>query len=471
MHSIEAEQSLLGAALITPEVLDRLPALRSDHFFEPIHKKIYEEIRRRADKGERVTPLLLEDTFSPTMDIGGMPFRQYVARLCSEATTIINAPDYGRHVRRYSVARAFVALLQDLNAHREDFFALDQALERAFHAVDELRLEAADRRVLNTVSVGDATAVVLERLTRRLQGEPSTAVLTGLTMLDRRLSGGLHLGSLILGAGRPGSGKTSLGSGVALAAARQGIGAGLFSLEMPEEEISVRLLADCAFDYRAPITYNRILADHVNSTEQQQLVDAQRTLREVPLEIDTSSHLTVPELAAKARGMRKKLAAKGAELRLLVVDYLKFLVPSDEWRGNKNLQVGEISAALKQLAKDEGLAVFLLCQLNRDVEKRENKRPILSDLRDSGELEADADVVLFLYREAYYLQNDPQLAKSGPEAAEKQTRLLQVINDLEINVAKQRMGPTGPLLVYCNMGCSAVRNRDAAETAPEADLF
>jgi replicative DNA helicase len=467
MHSIEAEQQLLGAALINPEVLDHLPALRPDHFFEPIHKKMFEEVRRRHEKGEHVTPMLLWDAFPPDLDIAGLTLKQYVSRLCAEATTIINAPDYGRHVRRYSVARAFLAILQDLQVHREDFFALDQALERAFGAVDELRLEATDRRVLNTVSVSEATAAVLERLTRRLQGEPSTAVPTGLTMLDRRLSGGLHLGSLVLGAGRPGSGKTSLGAGIALAAAHQGIGAGLFSLEMPEPEISLRLLTDCSFDYRAPITYNRVLAGHVTADEQQRLVDAQYTLREVPLEIDASSHLTVPELAAKARGMRKKLAAKGAELRLIVVDYLKFLTPSDEWRGNKNLQVGEISAALKQLAKDEGLAVFLLCQLNREVEKRESRRPILADLRDSGELEADADVVLFLYREAYYLQNDPLAAKDP----EKQMRLLEVINNLEINVAKQRMGPTGPLLVYCNMGCSAVRNMNADEAPPESDLF
>jgi replicative DNA helicase len=467
MHSIKAEQALLGAALVTPEVLDRLPALRADHFFEPIHRKIYDEIRRRSEKGERVTPVLLEDTFSPTLDIGGITFRQYVSRLCGEATTIINAPDYGRHVRRYSVARVFVALLQDLNAHREDFFALDQALERAFGAVDELRLEATDRRVLNTVSVNEATAAVLERLTRRLQGEPSTAVPTRLTMLDRRLSGGLHLGSLIVGAGRPGSGKSTCGSSIALSAALQGIGAGFFSLEMPEDEVSVRLLTDCAFDHHSPITYNRVLAGHVSTAEQQRLVDAQRTLQEVPLEIDTSSRLTLPELAAKARGMRKKLAAKGAELRLIVVDYLKQLQASSEYQGQMAYQIGEITMGLKQLAKDEGLAVLLLAQLNREVEKREDRRPILSDLRMSGDLEADADVVMFFYREAYYLQNDPQAAKD----AEKQMRLLEVINNLEINVAKQRMGPTGPLLVYCNMGCSAVRPMRDAEPPPEQELF
>lgn len=471
LHSIEAEQAILGAVLVNPEALDHLHGLRPDHFFEPLHQKLFDEMRRQHDKGERVTILTVREIFPADMQVAGLSIQQYVGRLATEAATVIHAPDHARHVRRYAVARSFVALLQDLDAHRQDFFAIDRALERAFEAVDILRLEAEGRHMVQGLSIGAATEAALDYVTRRVQGEPTNAVPTGLVVLDRRMSGGLMPGHLILGAGRPGSGKSTVGANFTRWAASQGFGVGFFSLEMPERDMSVRFLADQAFDTERPITYNRILQGALTPEEHQRLVDAQEHFRSMPIELDASAKLTVPEVGAKIRGMRSRLRARGADLKLVVIDYLKFLLASDEWRGNKNLQVGEISGGLKQLGKDEGVAMLLLCQLNRDVEKREDKRPILADLRDSGELEQDADVVMFFYREAYYLQNNPLTASNTSDGHILQLRLQQVVNDLEINIAKQRMGPTGPLVVYCNMGCNAVRNMRGTERQDHPDLF
>lgn len=260
---------------------------------------------------------------------------------------------------------------------------------------------------------------------------------------------------------------TTVAGGIARGCARAGEGAGMFSLEMPQQELMARLHCDEAFsDGLAAITYQRALNPrrlHLSMEEGQRLLDAQERLARLPLMFDFSSSLTVGEIAAKARGMAMVLERKfKTKLRAIIVDYIKFVKASDRYRGQRVYEIGEISASLKQLAKELDVAVILLAQLSRKVEETTHKIPDLSHLRESGDLEADADLVVFLYREAYYIQNNPEALKDPA----MMVRLQECLNTLMLVVAKNRHGPTGNIEVYCNMGSSAIRDLAQPEEFP-----
>jgi replicative DNA helicase len=279
-----------------------------------------------------------------------------------------------------------------------------------------------------------------------------SGISTGLTTLDAK-TGGYQRGELTIVAGRPGMGK----SGFGISSARQsGAAVHYFSLEMTPEALTARALTDAIYDHRDPVAYFDVIAGRfADDAQAQRIIDAQRELR-LPIKIDAQAGLSVQQIAARARRQQQFLQRKGEDdLDLVVVDHLHLVRASDRYRGNRVSELTEISAGLKALAKELNVAVVALAQLNRSLESRDDKRPTLSDLRDSGSIEQDADLVLLLYREAYYL--DRPCAKPKDDDA-RVARLIEVRNKLEIDVAKARNGPTGIVPLFYDVACNAIRN-------------
>ena len=264
-----------------------------------------------------------------------------------------------------------------------------------------------------------------------------------------------------------------MAAGVARAIARGGaVGAMVYSLEMSDTQLMARFHCDEAFDDdpRNAITYNQALNPRrlLSMPQAERLLNASARVAELPMLFDYSSSLTVGEIAAKTRGGALLMQRKfGRPLGLVVIDYLKFVRASERYRGQRVLEVGEITGGCKQLAKDLGVPVILLTQLSRKVEERETKIPELSDLRDSGEIEQDADVVIFLFRRAYYLQNNPKITTD----VALQTELLDCMNKLMVIVGKNRHGPTGNTDVFCHMGASAIRSLAQEDRNNEPEMF
>lgn len=494
-HNIEAEQGLLGALLVANEALGYVipTGLDGEHFFEPLHAALFREIKRQIEAGLKVTPITLKSSF-PEIEVAGMPLAQYLARLAAESTTIINAPDYANFIKSLALIRQMIELGQRLETAKDLSYAPDVALAHAVETFDAIRLSLPGMAVRNAAgSIEQAATKVVDRMAQIAQGHVQPAgVLTGIHDIDANLAG-FKGGELVIMAGRPGMGKTTVGGSFARQMATgfvhpktgedmAGRGVGYFSLEMPELHMGARLLADQAYDpqgrctcrdHHLPrhrddcprhiISYQSILSQENSDARLERVALAARALMGLPLEFDYSTTLSVGEIAAKTRAMARKMKREhNKPLEVLFIDYLKFVKASDRYMGQRHYEIGEISAALKILARDLNLCVILLAQLNRKVEERANKRPELSDLRESGDLEADADVVLLLYREAYYLQT--QVDRDSE--AEVSAKLMACHDRIEFIIAKQRMGPTTTLPAFCETRTSSIRNLDRADQLP-----
>lgn len=455
--SIAAEQSLIGTCIMAPQALAAVSGLiDAGHMFEKVHQTLWRTMIDLASEGRPITPATLVARLGNPEINPGMKLSTYIARCCSETTCpAAYAPDYARQVRESWSLRTVAECAEDARAAALNPGTPARSLiSSLMHRLDEAR-SIVDGRAHGARAVEAVTSAVIDRMSLIMTGEqPDNLVRTGLRDLDRKIGGGFKPGDLVIIAGRPGMGKTTLGVSIARQSARLGHAGGFFSLEMPEDQIGCRFIADEAFSGQDSMVSTHILQGQLNDFRAQHAIDAARALRGLPLAVDDSSSMTVGELGARTRSLSERYARAGKKLDFIVIDYLKFLRSSDRYRGQRVLEVGEITGGLKALAKDLGIAVVLLAQLNREVEKTANKRPELSHLRDSGEIEQDADLVLLLFREAYYLATDPMLETD----LGKQQRLEDVENKLEIIVAKQRMGPTGSVEVYCHPGASAVRD-------------
>jgi replicative DNA helicase len=457
-HSIEAEQGLLGAILLNQGALTVVEGIvTADDFYEQIHRKLFADFVERYNAGGRVT---LDVTLAMlgeygAADVGGLAFRQYVARLAAEATTVINAPDFARIIRDLADKRRLIDLAETLKSVAASDQSATTVAVDAIEALDGI-VSSRPGAVASRVSIGDAAAASVERMTLAMQNPGCiTGVTWGLHDLDER-TGGLQRSELVVVAGRPGMGK----SGLAISSARQSAGAGnnvlFFSLEMSDLSLADRIMSDHCFDRRQPIPYCDISKGRLANEQAERVVDAQRNLRTLPLTIEQQASLTVSQIAARARKRKQALERDGKTLDVVIIDHMHIVKPSERYSGNRVGELTEISGGLKALAKELNVPVVVLAQLNRQVEGRDNKRPTLSDLRDSGAIEQDADLVVFLYREAYYLDGweHPDKGEEGKRVA----RLVQVRHQLEVNVAKQRNGPTGQVTLFFDVACNAVRD-------------
>lgn len=463
-HSIEAEQCLLGAIMVNAQALSLCRGLDPEHFFEPLHQQIYAAMMKEIGAGKPGSPVILKTHFSDDLVVAGMKIGTYLARVMAEATTIINAADYSMLIQQYAMKRD---LCQAVALYAEDERPPDEINKLIWEEIDRIRQGALVREGrLTSASAAELAEAFEAKLAEKMSGKTNEAVVpTHLTNFDGLLNGGFMRGCLYIGAGRPGMGKSTVAASIARRIAYGGTGAYFFSMEMGDEQIAARVLADQILgDHRGTVrpknrlTYDKMIRGvDLTIAQGENVIDAARFTREMlpPLEFDFEGRPTLDLIGAKVRRMQALMKTKyNTDLGFIVFDYLKFIQASRRYQGQRVLEVGEITGALKQLAKSTNTAILLLVQLNREVEKRSEKVPQLSDLRESGEIEQDADVVLFFYREAYYIQTNPNLGDDVVLQAE----LAKCFNKIQLIVGKNRHGPIGNINLFCDMGSSAIRD-------------
>src|ERR1041385_2533024 len=449
-HNIEAEQALLGAILVNNEAFYRVSDfLEPVHFFEPIHQKIYQLARDLIRAGKLATPVTLKTFLDADVDIGGITVSQYLARLAAEATTIINAEDYGRTVYDLSVRRALIQVGEDMvNVAYDapvDFSPRDQiedAERRLYELAETGRYDGGFQRFAQALTTAIDMAAHAFQRDGKLSG-----VASGLDDLDRMM-GGLQQSDLIILAGRPGMGKTALATNIGYNIAKAWRGevkpdghtvtvnggvVGFFSLEMSAEQLATRIIAE-----QTGIPSNHIRRGGINEADFERIKDVSIELQHLPFYVDETGGLSIAQLAARARRLKRQRG-----LDLIVIDYIQLLQGSQRKAAESRVQeVTEITTNLKALAKELNVPIVALSQLSRQVENRDDKRPQLSDLRESGSIEQDADVVLFVFREEYYLHNREPRAGTD-EHFKWQTEMELVHGKAEVIIGKQRHGPTG----------------------------
>tara|TARA_Y100001970_G_scaffold294331_1_gene450802 strand:- start:110237 stop:111751 length:1515 start_codon:yes stop_codon:yes gene_type:complete len=456
-HNLEVEQALLGAILVNNEAANQVSGfLEEDHFFLDVHGRIFDTIIKLIDRGQIASPITLKHFFESDAGLTNLGGTQYLARLAGAAVTIINAENYGKIVHDLAMRRSLISIgeniVNDAFDAPLDETAIDQ-LESAEQKLYKLAEDGENEGGFQDFSSSLTTAVNLIESAYKRDGK-MVGVPTGLNDLDKLL-GGLHPSDLIIIAGRPGMGKTALATNFAYNAARKfheeksdtgtsiltdGARVGFFSLEMSSEQLATRILAE-----QTGISSEKLRRGEVNNEDFGKIVRASQEIETIPFFIDDTPELTIPGLRARARRLKRQRG-----LDLIIVDYLQLMRPTSSRRLNNRVQeVSEVTMGLKALAKELGVPVVALSQLSRAVEQRDDKRPQLADLRESGSIEQDADVVMFVYREQYYLARQ-EPAEGTVEHQDWQEKMSSIHNLAETIIAKQRHGPTGKVLLYFN---------------------
>ncbi len=447
-RNTEAEGALLGAIMVHNEAFDRVSDfLEPAHFSEELHGRIYDVTRTLIRAGKIATPITIK-SFLPEADLGGLTVPQYLVRLAADATTIINAADYGRAIYEAALRRNLITIGEDIVNRAFDAPASDtprtqiEEAERHLYKLAETgRYEGGFQSFTNALK----TAVDMAAAAYKRDGNLS-GLATGLSDLDFKM-GGLQKSDLIIIAGRPGMGKTALATNIAYNVARaykagkaengervaeDGGMVGFFSLEMSAEQLATRVLAE-----QSGVASFKIRRGDMNEAEFVQLAESAQEMSRIPLFIDQTGGISIAQLTARARRLKRQHG-----LDLLVIDYLQLLSGSNKKSDNRVQELTEITTGLKAIAKELEVPVIALSQLSRQVENREDKHPQLSDLRESGSIEQDADVVIFVYREEYYVN-----MKKPPEGTEEflkwQMDMDRVHGKAEVIIGKQRHGPTG----------------------------
>jgi len=455
--NVEAEAAFLGAALIDNRVIEELVTpLRPDHFFEPVHGRIYERILQLLDRKAVVTPVTLKPYFEADEALKELGGASYLARLTADGQGLLAPRELAEQIYDLALLRELVAVGRNLVNSALDTSESVEPMEQISIA------EAALYKVAEGASTGSeaqgfatATRTALGMIEKALlSGGHVSGTTTGLTSVNEKV-GGLHDSDLIILAGRPGMGKTSLATNIAFNAAdrlRRDIADGIdpaksvgaatafFSLEMSADQLATRILAE-----QSGISSEALRMGKISREDFQQLSYASQRLAELPLYIDDTPGLTIAALRTRARRLKRR-----HDIGLVVIDYLQLLQGSGRATDNRVNEISEISRGLKTLAKELSVPVIALSQLSRAVEQREDKRPMLSDLRESGSIEQDADMVWFVFREDYYVAaREPKVPEGSDDAkiheahAAWQAEMERVFGTAELIVAKQRHGATG----------------------------
>jgi replicative DNA helicase len=448
--NVEAEAALLGALMLDNRLAEDIGMkLKAHHFHEELHGRIYDAILKLTDKNMVANPVTLRPLFDgdeAMKEVGGPA---YLATLTGSGAALIAAKDFAQQIYDLALLRALIGVGRDMVESALDTSDDVAPLEQIEKAEGELYKVAeqggADGKAK---SFAEATREALETAERALNsGGHLSGITTGLESLNGKI-GGLHRSDLIIVAGRPGMGKSALGTNIGFAAAQrymrdiddgidasQSVGApvALFSLEMSADQLATRILAE-----QSGISSENLRMGKISKAEFRQLARAAAELEKLPLYIDDTPGLTIAALRARARRLKRQ-----KNVGMIVVDYLQLLQGTGRNSNENRVQeISEISRGLKQLAKELNVPVIGLSQLSRAVEQREDKRPQLSDLRESGSIEQDADIVLFIYREDYYL-GARQPADDHPDFAAWQEEMERAYGRAEVIVAKQRHGATG----------------------------
>jgi replicative DNA helicase len=464
-HNIDAEQALLGAILFDNAAYERLSdQLTARHFYEPFHARLFAAMEIHIRKGQLAEPIVLAEQFKrdPSFDeLGGL---RYLADLVDRAPPAANAPDFARLVYELALRRELIRIGGDIavaaNQSDPELSARDQ-IESAEQQLYSLAETGAPTSGLT--AFGDALRGAVDMAAEAFGRDGGLAgVSTGLIDLDQRL-GGLHPSDLLILAARPSMGKSSLASNIAFDVARNyawepqpdgsrktvnGGVVAFFSLEMSAEQLALRILGEVS-----GVSSDRLRKGEIDASEFGRVRDAAIEIQAAPLYIDDTGGLSISKLAARARRLKRQTG-----LDLLVVDYLQLLTTGESSRTDNRVQeVSMITQGLKALAKELSIPVIALSQLSRQVESREDKRPQLSDLRESGSIEQDADVVMFIYREAYY-KSRTEPREGTPEHLTWQEDMDRIHNLAEVIIGKQRHGPIGTVKLHFNADLTKFSN-------------
>jgi replicative DNA helicase len=462
-HNTEAEQALLGAILVNNATYHRVSEyLLADHFYNPAHQRVYAAIAKLIDRGHIADPLTLKNYFDQDGNLSEIGGAGYIARLAAAIVNIVNASDYARVIYDCYLRRQLIEIGTD---------TVNDSYEHAVETQATDLIEMAEKKLFDLATNGSAeggfqpfhqalgTAVHFAEQAFKRSGKTS-GISTGFADIDSKL-GGLHPSDLLIVAGRPSMGKSAFATNIAFNIAkayRPGRGptgeiiaedggiVGLFSLEMSAEQLAMRVLAE-----ESGVSGDKIRRGEVAHQEFDDFIRAASTLESVPLFIDDTPGLSIGALRTRARRLKRQHG-----LHLVIVDYLQLLQGSPKPGGEQNRvqEISEITRGLKALAKDLDVPVIACAQLSRAVEQREDKRPLLSDLRESGSIEQDADVVMFIFREEYYLSRavpTQRPEESTDKFNERYDRWFkrneEVQGTAEILIAKQRHGPIGTVVL------------------------
>ncbi len=448
-QNVEAEQQLLGAILTNNDVFDRIAALvKPEHFFDPVHQRIFERASARIQKNALASPVTLKPFFEDDAGLKELGGPAYLVRLAGAAISAYAARDYAQMIYDLAVRRELIALGRDIAAkaarvevESEPREQIVEAEQRLYKLGEQGHAERGFQSFLKAVTDAVNHANAAYQRDGGLAG-----IATGLIDLDKKL-GGLHPSDLLILAGRPSMGKTSLATNIAFNIAKthkrgrlpdgsdgtvEGGIVGFFSLEMSAEQLAARILSEAS-----EVPSEQIRRGDMTEAEFRRFVEAAKALESCPLYIDDTPALPISQVAARARRLKRTHG-----LDLLIVDYLQLLKGTGKGENRVN-EVSEITQGLKAIAKELNIPVIALSQLSRAVESRDDKRPQLSDLRESGSIEQDADVVMFVFREEYYRERE----KPGDHELEKMAQWQQIMENVhgkaEVVIGKQRHGPIG----------------------------
>ena len=440
-NNIEAEQSVLGSILLSNEIFDDVNTIvSSSNFYDPMHQKIFAAIEQLIFKGMLANPITLKNYFEKEKDEINVP--DYLVKVTKFSTSLRQAIEYSKIIYDMFVRRELIkisestiesAKLNDLNINGQNI------IENS----EKFLFDLAERGSFNSslIKFDEAMKMTIEMASNAYKNEEGiVGVPTGLRDLDDRL-GGLHKSDLVIIAGRPSMGKTALATNIAFNAAQKLQESGkkssvaFFSLEMSSEQLSTRILAE-----QSRIKSNDLRRGRISEEQFDKFIETSKNISELPLFIDETPAISIAALSNRARRIKRI-----HNLDLIVIDYIQ-LMRAVNTKDGRVQEISEITQGLKALAKELSVPVLALSQLSRAVEQRDDKKPQLSDLRESGSIEQDADVVMFVYREAYYLERK-QPRPATVEHAEWQAKMNEVSNLAEIIIGKQRHGPTGNIML------------------------
>ena len=443
--NLEAEQALIGSVLVNNDVIDEVSTfIRPSIFYDPAHIKIYEVIENLNNKGMVANPITLKNYFEKDNMLNEVGGTEYLVKLTRFSGSTKQAIDYAKIIHEMYLRRELVSISEKLSYDTLNANTQEQDAENIIESTEKSLFNLAERGSFSQsfIEFNKAIDKTIEMATLAMKSDRGiVGVPTGLTDLDQKL-GGLHKSDLIILAGRPSMGKTALATNIAYNAAQNILSrqekssVAFFSLEMSSEQLSTRILSE-----QARIKSDSIRQGNVTEEEINRYIETSRNIYNLPLFIDETPAITIATLSNRARRIKR---LEG--LSLIVVDYIQLMRSSSNKNDGRVQEISEITQGLKAIAKELSVPVLALSQLSRAVEQRDDKQPQLADLRESGSIEQDADVVMFVYREAYYLERkQPKLGSI--EHAEWQSKMNDVNGLADIILGKQRHGPTGTIKV------------------------
>ena len=441
-NNIEAEQSIIGSILISNEIFDEIKDfVSSKDFYDPMHQRIFSAIEKLIYSGMLANPITLKNHFENDEDKINIP--EYLVKITKFSTSNRQAIEYSKIVYDLYVKRQLIKLSEEIidTAKLND---IDKNSQTIIENSEKSLFDLAEKGSFSNtiVKFDEALKLTIDMASTAYKNDEGiVGVPTGLRDLDEKL-GGLHKSDLLIIAGRPSMGKTALATNIAFNAAKKfqqdgkKTSVAFFSLEMSSEQLSTRILAE-----QSRIKSNDIRRGRISEDQFDKFIETSKDISELPLYIDETPAISIAALSNRARRMKRIYG-----LDLIVVDYIQLMTAVNSRRDGRVQEISEITQGLKALAKELSVPVLALSQLSRAVEQRDQKKPQLADLRESGSIEQDADVVMFVYREAYYLERqEPRPATV--EHAEWQAKMNEVSNLAEIIIGKQRHGPTGNVML------------------------